>query len=989
MARLKLSFFGRWQVALDGQAVVGFESGKVRALLTFLAVEADRPHYRDALAGFLWPTTPDAVALASLRQALANLRKTICDPAATPPFLFITRATIQFNLASDYSLDVADFSALLSACDRHHHRHVECCRACAGRLQQATDLYHGDFLEGFFLNGSFEFEEWALIMRERLRQMALAALGHLAGCYERRMALELAQGTLARQIELDPWHEEAHRRLMHVLARSGRRSAALAQYNTCHRLLAEELGVAPAAETDALYEQIKSGELEEESPEGLPPLLNWPHSATPLIGREGELAELAELIANPDCRLLTILSPGGMGKSRLALEVAAAEAWSFRHGAAFVPLTPLSSAAYLAPTIAQALGVALSSLADPREQLIRALREQEMLIVLDSFEHLRDGSGLLSELLARARGVQLLVTSRERLDVEGEWLFELGSLSYPNTENAAQDIETYSAVQLFLHSARRVHSSFTMARADGLAIGRICRMIGGMPLAIELAAAWVRVISCAEISVELERGLSFLSTSRRDVTERHRSLRAVFDNSWQRLTAEEQCAFRSLSVFAGGFEREAAQYVAGVTLPLLSALVDKTLVRRDHARRYDMHEVIAEYAREKLRASGDESAVRGRHADYMLHLAERAEPELRGLQQRSWLNRLDAERNNLRAALDWALISGDGQQLETGLRIASALGGYWWMRSLREGCDWLVRLLDHPLATKRTMARAKALAQAGDLAIEQEGDYGTAQLLYEESLSISRESGDWRAAAVSLLGLGAVARAGGDMACAEAMCEQSLAIWQELDEKWGIAWALHELGDVAFEQADLESARSLYDQSLVIRREVGDKSGVAWLFSVLAEVARYEGHYERARALYEESLSLHREVGNRGGIIAVITNMGYAVLNQGDHGLAKALFEESLSQNAGRTGLKALCLVGLAGVAQQAEQAARLLGAAEPFRNLSSSPADRADHERIVAAVRAQLDETAFAAAREAGRSMTLNQAIELALQDERLKESG
>jgi predicted ATPase len=678
-----------------------------------------------------------------------------------------------------------------------------------------------------------------------------------------------------------------------------------------------------------------------------------------------------------------------MGKSRLALEVAAAEAWSFTHGVAFVPLAPLSSAEYLASTLAQAVGVALSSLADPREQLIHVLREREILIILDNFEHLREGTALLSELLARAPGVQFVATSRERLDVEGEWIFELHGLRYPEAESPEGDIEGYSAVQLFLHSARRALSTFTMAKADGPAIARICRTVGGMPLAIELAAAWVRVISCAEISVELEQGLGFLSTSRHDVAERHRGLRAVFDNSWQLLTTDEQHAFRSLSVFPGGFEREAAAQIAGVTLPLLSALVDKTLVRWDHARRYDMHELIGEYAREKLRQSGDENAVRARHTGYVLQLAERAEPELHGPQQRSWLDRLDAERNSLRAALDWTLTSDDGRELEIGLRIVSALAGFWWMRGLREGRDWLARLLQHPKATEHTLARAKALALAGDLAIEQEGDHGSARLMYEESLSISRESEDRQGVAASLLGLGEVARAGDDVTGARALYEQSLTIWQELDEKWGIAWALHCLGDLAFGQGDLELARSLYDECLVIRREIGDKSGVAWLFNIMGEVARYEGLYERARALYKESLRLHREVANKGGVTASISNMGYVAMSQGDHQLAKTLFEESLSQNLGNKGLNALCLIGLAGVAQQAERAARLLGAAEPFRDRSSSLADRADHDRIVASVRAQLDETTFAVAWEVGRSMTLNQAIALALQEERPKESG
>src|SRR3990172_4800266 len=384
MAQLAFSFLGSWQVSLHGRPVKGFESNKARALVTYLAIEADRLHYREALAGLLWPDMSTTDALANLRQALANLRKTIGDSAARPPFLCITRTTIQFNRTSDYTLDVADFTALLADCDQHPHRHIETCGACARRLQRATDLYRGDFLEGFFLGGSSAFEEWELILREYLRKMALGALAHLAGYYERRGSFDPAQRTLARQIELDPWREEAHQRLMRVLARSGQRSAALAQYNTFRRVLAEELGVEPSGETTALYEQIKTGEVEWKSPRVEPLLLNWPHSSKPLIGRETELAEIAELIARPDCCLLTVLSPGGMGKTHLALEAAAAQSWSFRHGAAFVSLAPLNSAEYLAPTIAHALGVSLSSLADPREQLVHALREWEILILLDN-----------------------------------------------------------------------------------------------------------------------------------------------------------------------------------------------------------------------------------------------------------------------------------------------------------------------------------------------------------------------------------------------------------------------------------------------------------------------------------------------------------------------------------------------------------------------------------------------------------------------------
>lgn len=988
MAHLAFFFLGGWQVSLEGQPLTGFESNKVRALLTYLAIEPGRPHYREALVGLLWPAMPSADAHANLRQALANLRKTISDPDARPPFLLITRTTIQFNHASNYTLDVADFTALLTDCDRHPHRHIETCYACAARLQRATELYHGDFLEGFFLGGSSTFEDWELILRENLRQLVLGALTHLAGYYERNDSFDLAQRTLARLVALDPWSEEAHQRLMFVLACSGQRSAALAQYNTCRRILAEELGVEPTGKTIALYEQIKTGALEGKSLRAVPLLLNWPHSAKPLIGREAEMAELAELIAKPDCRLLTILSPGGMGKSHLALEVAAAQSRSFKQGAAFVSLAPLSSAEYLPRTIADALGVSLSSLADPTEQLVQALREWEILIVLDNFEHLRQGTALLSEILAQAPGVLFVVTSRERLDVEGEWLFELRGLRFPDANSPWQDYEKYSAIQLFLYSARKVQANFMLSQVDWPAIARICAMVGGMPLAIELAAAWVRVISCAEISAEIERGLEILSTSRLDVLARHRSLRVVFDNSWHLLTAEEQRAFRTLSVFRGAFERGEAERVAGVGLPLLSTLVDKTLLNWDHKWRYDMHELIGDYAREKLRESGDEDAIYARLADYILQLAESAEPELRGPLQSIWLDRLDAQRNNLRAALDWTLISESDRTLETGLRIASALAGFWWLRGMSEGRGWLAALLQHPKATKHTVARARALALAADLAIEQDGNFAAAHPMYEESLSISRELGDRQGVATSLLGLGDITYAGGDVAGARSLTEQSLAIWKALEESWGVAWALHRLGDLAFDQSDMDAARLLYNECLMIRREIGDKSGIGWLFSRLGEIARYEGHHGQAQALYEESLRMHRELEHKGGVTATLSNMGYLALNQGNLQQARALFKESLSLNLGNKGLNALCLIGLAGIVQDPVCAARLLGAAQPFREAASSLADRIDHDRIVAAVRAQLDETTFSVAWEAGRSMLLDQALEIALKEDGTKES-
>jgi DNA-binding SARP family transcriptional activator len=390
MTRLSLALLGPSQLTLDGQPVGGFAYNKARALLAYLAVEADRPHHRDTLAALLWPELPDEAARHNLRQALANLRTAIGDASTTPSFLLISRDSIQFNPTSDFDLDVAAFTALLAVCETHPHRHPARCRSCATRMEQASALYHGDFLAGFSVGDSVPFEEWQLRHRERLHQHALAALVRMAEYHELRGDDDHVCGYAQRQIELDPWREEAHRQLMRLLARDGQRSAALAQYATCRRILARDLGVEPEAETTALYERIRDTASSELPTPKLRTqnVQNFPAQTSLLIGREIELAELGSMLENPAHRLLTIVGPGGIGKTRLTLAAAAEQAEVFADGAAFVPLQAISSAAFLAPAILAALGIGLQGQRDPREQLLDYLRDKELLLLLDNVEQL-------------------------------------------------------------------------------------------------------------------------------------------------------------------------------------------------------------------------------------------------------------------------------------------------------------------------------------------------------------------------------------------------------------------------------------------------------------------------------------------------------------------------------------------------------------------------------------------------------------------------
>ncbi len=437
MAHLTISLLGPLQVSLDGQAVGGFAYNKARALLAYLVVEADRTHQRDTLVGLLWPEMTDAAARTNLRQVLTSLRDTIGsgDPAA--PFLITTRDTLQFNPASDYTLDVTRFVALLDACARHQHRHVSRCPACAARLEEAVALYRGDFLAELSSVDSAPFEEWLVLKREALHQRAVEALANLARYHERWGDAARARQLLTRQIELEPWDETAHAHLMRLLAQAGQRSAALAQYETCRRILVEQFGVKPSASTKQLYEQIRDGL--EPAAVSVTRSLDLPIAATRLIGRDAEVSDLTELLADPARRLITLVGPGGVGKTRLAVAALTANAPAFADGAAFVNLASLNSSDLLAATLLGALGLSIEPPTTPEQQLIDHLRGRELLLVLDNFEHLLTGVDLIIRILQQTTKVTLLITSRERLALQAEQVFELDGLSLSGARGERAD----------------------------------------------------------------------------------------------------------------------------------------------------------------------------------------------------------------------------------------------------------------------------------------------------------------------------------------------------------------------------------------------------------------------------------------------------------------------------------------------------------------------------------------------------------------------
>lgn len=993
MKRLNLAFLGAIQVTLAGAPVTDLRYDKLRALLSFLAVEGERPQRREALTGLLWPDLPEDGARANLRQALASLRTAIGDRTAQPPLLLITRESVGWNPAADAYVDVAAFEELLRAARRHAHHQADECRQCAQWLAQAVELYRGSFLAQFSLPDSGPFEQWAVTKRENLQRQAQEALARLVSYHARQGEYEQAERYVRRQLEIEPWDESAHRQLMRLLAAGGRRTQALTHYEQCRRLLWDELSVEPEAETVALFEQIQ---LQREdapqaaaiSPAAAEPRPHLPPQPTPFVGREAELREIAALLANPACRLLTLTGAGGIGKTRLALQVATMQLGVFADGVFFVSLAAVDSVNLLVAVIAEVIGCPLHSQESAKAQLLKYLRLKTLLLVLDNFEHLLAGADLLAEIRAAAPAVRLLVTSRERLALQGEWIFTVHGLSYPlvGTQPDATKAELaaqYSAMHLFLQTAMRLQPGLALTPAETASITRICQLVEGMPLAIELAAAWMRVLSPQEIALEIERSLTFLAVDLRDVPERHRSLRAVFEHSWQLLAPREQDVFRKLAVFRGGCERAAAEQVAGASLPLLAALVDKSLLRRTAAGRYELHEHLRQYGMQKLEEAGQTEATADRHLAYFLSLAETAEPHLQEAHSTAWLDRLQAEHDNLRAALSWSLAGGSS---EGGLRLAAALWVFWWVRGhTGEGRAWLAALLA-PNGSAPPTQRARALRAAGALAYYQ-ADLLAAEQQLRRALALFQEVGDLHGISRALRNLSVVLGEQSKFAEARAYAEESLALARTLGDKQNLANVLSDLGVLDYFLGDCARALPYLEESLALNRSLDDQHDIAIRLHNLAEVLGAMGDYARALQLYAESLALFRAAENDYGVAFTLQAQGNIYCAQGAVPQAQALMHDALAlfrKLGDRQGM-GLALLGLAGATielGQLECAARLLGALDHLlaeKSVTFKPPDVDRCRRMTAAVRAQLPPEQFAPAWEAGRQLSLEDALDRA----------
>ena len=728
---------------------------------------------------------------------------------------------------------------------------------------------------------------------------------------------------------------------------------------------------------------------------------NLPQQVTSFIGREKELGELRGLLEKS--RLVTLTGSGGCGKTRLALQAAAEILDGSGDGVWLVALASLSDANLVPQTVAGVLGLKEEPGKSLTETLTLHLKTKHLLLVLDNCEHLLSACATLSDSILRScPKVLILATSREGMGTGGELTYRVPSLSLPDPkrETTPESLSQFEAVRLFVERAQFHQPQFTVTNQNAPALASVCHRLDGIPLAIELAAARVRNLSVEEVNQRLDQRFRLLTGGSRTALPRQQTLRSLIDWSYDLLNEPEKALLCRLSVFSGGWTLESAEQVCAgepvedwETLDLLTSLADKSLVvpqQHDGVTRFRLLETVRQYARDRLLESGDRKQWRDRHLVHFLALAEEAEPELAGAEQQVRLERLEAEHDNLRAALEWS--SEVGADPKAGLRLAGSVWRFWDVRGyLGEGRRWLAGLLANIPAgggDGRSAIRAKALHGAGVLAYRQ-GDYPAAHALHEESLAIRREMGDRWGIAGSLNSLGNVAYEQGDYPAAHALFEEGLAIRRELGARWGIARSLNILGIVAYEQGDYPAARALYKESLAIRRELGDRRGIALSLNNLGRVVHEQGDYPAARALHEESLAICRDVGDRRGIAGSLNNLGSVAYVQGDYPASRALFEESLAirrEMGDRRGISG-SLEGLGpalAALDNPDRAARLWGYAERLRDEIGSPLppnERPRYERQVADARIALaDDAAFDAAWHEGRAMVLEQAIVLVL---------
>lgn len=944
---LEVRLLGTFEVK-HKKKTFGITSRPAQSLFAYLILSAGTPHRREKLAGMLWPDSLEETARDNLRHALWRIRKALL-PKPTVEYLLTDDLSISFNASAEYWLDATEVEKLSDS-------------VSTDELISVLSAYQGELLPGFY-------EEWVMLEREHLQSVFEQHMARLMSLLqeEKRWLDILDWGE--RWIKLGQKPEPAYRALMNAHATLGEMSKVAAMYERCVKSL-KEFGIEPSELTKELYENLKSGKgTPRAEPVSTKPVVkavssNIPVPLTSFIGREKELKEIAGLLSSS--RLLSLTGPGGVGKTRLAIQTAHDSLRKFKDGVFWVGLVGLSDENLIPQEIAQSLNVREISNEPLIETLKTYLKSKDVLLVIDNCEHLIRACAQYAEhLLAACPKLKILATSIEALGLFNENTWQVPSLPLPGMQGllSLKELREFASIKLFDERASNAKSGFVLDERNASSVAQICLRLDGIPLAIELAAARIKVLSADEIAARLDDRFSLLTAGSRTAVPRHQTLRATIDWTYDLLTEPERVLLRRLSVFAGGFTLEAAEAVCSQgmkqsdILDLLGRLVGKSLVVVESdsdvgETRYRLLETIRQYALEKLVETGEASLIRDQHLDFYLSLAEKSEPYI-GHESVIWINRLDKELDNIRTAMEWSTNSG---KAVAALQMAGSLVYFWfyWFARGNLLSEWQQRIqlaLSRPEGMERTLARAKALNGLGFLYWADMYPIDR-RLELEEALSIGRELGDPWNIATALRYLGLLASMQGNYVEARSLLEQSLEIWRSIGPEGGrgASWTLTFLGDVALNQNQSNEARSIYEEAVAVQREIGDRNFLAYSVRRLGLLAWREKDFARATVLCQESLSLNLELGDPRGVLACLAGFADIAVVQGKFERAAQIMAAVESQ---------LAAMGM-----------RLL------------PVDKLEYERNLALLRIQLDEKKFAKFWTKGKAMSLDDTIDFALEE-------
>jgi predicted ATPase/DNA-binding SARP family transcriptional activator len=980
--RCRIELFGELRVTQGDQVHTRFRTHKSAALLAYLALYLHQTHSRERLLEVFWPDMTVEAGRDNLSTTLSQLRRQL-EPTGVPAksILIADHQQVRLN-AEAVSTDVAEFDQTIRMARRDDETEVR-----LRQLQRAVELYKGELLPG-------NYEDWAVREQSRCQAAYLEVLRLLVADLEESDDLAGALAAAQRMVEADPYEEEAYQMQMRLYVRQQHPAAALEVYQRLKNLFKKEMGVPPSPETQTLAEQVRrdprallaarastsKSARKPASPvrtESVAPPPEAPRPSTPapaapplplqltrFFGRQREREELQRLLLTPGTRLVTLMGTGGVGKTRLSIAMAEQVAPAFQGRVWFVPLADLPDAGLIPYALVNALRLPPVTDADPFERAVEALQEAPSLLVLDNFEHLlreapepgksdnRLSSGstaLVRMLLARVPELVVLVTSRQALRLGGEQEYPLSPLAVPSPAppETPESLLTNDSIALYNDRARSAKPDFALTSNNAADVATLCRMLEGVPLAIEMAAAWAKTLPPQKMVTRLDQQLNLLVSRRRDLPLRHQSLRATIEWSYDFLEPELQACFAQLSVFRGGTTLEAAEAVCGEeALDHLVRLQEQSLIVAEEAgeqTRYRLLEPLREFAAEKLEEMVAEDARR-RHRDWYLHLTERAGPLSQD--QVAWLDQIEAEHDNFRAALDFCKSDPDGA--EAGLQLARQLVDFWDTRGYqREGRERIAAALEHPQAAQYGLIYSRALNGAANMAWSQ-GDMAAAAALYKQSLALCRERQDRRGIALVLGNLGGMRTAEGDWKASRVLLEESLSHWQALGDQRQTAMLQLRLALVVRQEGAPAEAEALLLESLRLSRELGIEEMASYALGNLSPIARQRGDLEAGRAYQIESLVILRRLNSKRGI-------------------AYSLEEFAHLAQAGGDNWRAVCLD---------TASARLRKEAE----IPLSPAERSEHDQIMAAARDALDQADFAQAWAAGQAMTTEQAMDYAL---------